>query len=174
MSIGILFQVLPADLEKRVKTALQALRDGILTDIQVISFFFKYFFERLEPMYRNNPIAANAIQESVKNQEIGLVVHRLVDVTMYINTLSDLKFENGVALKIPSLVFDKLQVIEDILLAHTTLTQILVDKKVKVKKLATILRWLAPITTIQTEEILEKVRDEDLALLDKNLKKIGF
>ncbi|MHA1651007.1 MAG: hypothetical protein ACTSYB_12500, partial [Candidatus Helarchaeota archaeon] len=81
MSISILFQVLPDDLERRVKTALQALRDGNITDIEAASFFFNYFFQRLEPMYRNNPKAAQVIQESVKQQEIGLNVPNLVEVT---------------------------------------------------------------------------------------------
>ncbi len=174
MSISILFQVLPDDLERRVKTALQALRDGNITDIEAASFFFNYFFQRLEPMYRNNPKAAQVIQESVKQQEIGLIVPNLVEVTLHIKTISELSFTKGVNPKSPAMIFNALQVVEDILLAKTTLSQALIENKIKIKKMANILRWLAPIATIQTEAILQQVREEDLAILEKNLQKIGY
>ncbi|MDD1777548.1 MAG: hypothetical protein LUQ65_05210 [Candidatus Helarchaeota archaeon] len=174
MTLAIRFQVLPATLETRVKAALQALRDGHLTDIQAMSFFFKYFFQRLAPMYRDAPQIARTIQEAVKNQLVGLVVPNLVDVTLHITTITDLQFTRGVPPKSPSMGFADLQVVEDVILAKTTLPQALIEKKVKVKKLGDILRWLAPISTIQTEETLVKVRNEDLAILEKNLHEIGF
>jgi hypothetical protein len=174
MSLAIRFQVLPAALEKRVKAALQALRDGQLTDIQATSFFFSYFFQRLAPMYRDVPQIAKTIQEAVKNQLVGLVVPNLIDVTLNISTITDLQFTKGVNPKSPTMSFADLQVVEDVILAKTTLPQALIDKKVKVKKLAEILRWLAPISTIQTEETLIKVRTEDLAIIERNLQEIGF
>lgn len=174
MSLAIRFQVLPAALETRVKAALQALRDGKLTDIQATSFFFKYFFQRLAPMYRDTPQIAKTIQEAVKNQLVGLVVPNLIDVTLHINTITDLQFTRVVAIKSPNMAFADLQVVEDIILAKTTLPQALIDKRMKVKKLGDILRWLAPISTIQTEEMLVKVRNEDLAIIEKNLLEIGF
>lgn len=174
MSLAIRFQVLPTTLEKRVKAALQALRDGKLTDIQATSFFFKYFFQRLDPMYQDAPQIAKTIQEAVKNQIVGLIVPSLIDVTLHINTIADLQFTKGVPLKSPSMAFADLQVVEDVILAKTPLPQALIEKKVKVKKLGDILRWLAPISTIQTEEILVKVRNEDLAIIERNLLEIGF
>ena len=42
------------------------------------------------------------------------------------------------------------------------------------KELAEILKWLAPIATIQTEEMLQKVRDEEIALLTQLLEDIGY
>ena len=174
MSLAIRFQILPAALETRVKAALQALRDGHLTEIQATSFFFSYFFQRLAPMYRNNPQTAKIIQDSVKNQVVGLIVPNLIDVTLHITTISDLQFTKGVNPKSPAMGFADLQVVEDVILAKTTLVQALIDKKVKVKKLAEILKWLAPISTIQTEDMLTKVREEDLAIIDLNLREIGF
>lgn len=174
MSLAIRFQVLPPALEKRVKAALQALRDGHLTDIQATSFFFKYFFQRLAPMYRNNPQTAKTIQDAVKNQLVGLIVPNLIEVTLHITTLADLQFTKGVNPKSPAMAFADLQVVEDVILAKTTLVQGLIDKQVKVKKLAEILKWLAPISTIQTEDILVNVREEDLAIIDANLHEIGF
>ena len=174
MSLALRFQVLPNDLEERVKQALQGLRDGKISDIQAASFFFKYFFQRLDPMYRDTPEIATIIQEAVKNQIVGLIVPDLIDVTLHINTISDLQFTKGVNPKSPTMAFIDLQVVEDVILAKTNLAQALIEKKVKVKKLAEILRWLAPITTIQTEELIEKVREEDLAIIDMNLQEIGF
>lgn len=49
MSLAIRFQVLPDDLEARVKLALQALREGKITDIQATSFFFQILFPTLRP-----------------------------------------------------------------------------------------------------------------------------
>lgn len=172
--MSIRFQHLPLELEHRVKTALQALREGNLTDIQAASFFFRYFFQRLEPMYRDNPVAVKTIPAVVKSQEVGLVVPKLVDVTLQITTISDLKFSKGVGIKSPSMIFEDLQTVEDILLARTTLPQALVDKKIKVKKLASILKWLAPIATLQSEETLQQIREEDLNILAQNLQEIGY
>ena len=129
MSVGIRFQVLPEELEVRVKTALKALVDGKITDIQVAMFFFKYFFQRLEPMYRDNQSAANTIQEAVKNQFVGLIVPNLVEVTLYINTIDDMEFTKGVAFKTPILDFKNLQVVEDVVLARITLAETLMNKK---------------------------------------------
>jgi len=174
MSLALRFQILPEDLEARVKLALQALREGKISDIQAASFFFKYFFQRLYPMYRDTLEIATIIQDAVKNQIVGLIVPGLIDVTLHINTISDLQFTNGVNPKSPAMVFIDLQVVEEVILAKTNLAQALIQKKVKVKKLAEILKWLAPITTIQTEEMIEKVRDEDLIIINTNLQEIGF
>ena len=46
--------------------------------------------------------------------------------------------------------------------------------KIKIKKLAKILKWLAPIATLQTEEVLQKVRDEELKILNQLLEDMGF
>lgn len=172
--MAIRFQSLPEDLENRVKLALGALVEGNLTDIQAASFFFKYFFQRLDPMYMDTPKVAEIIREAVKNQDVGLVVPKYIDVTMHINTITDLVFTNGVAYKTPALTFADLKVVEDIILAYTTLPEALMAKKIKIKKLADILKWLAPIATVQTEEMLQKVRTEELAILNKLLVEIGF
>lgn len=174
MSMAIRFQSLPEELEKRVKLALGAIVEGNLTDIQAASFFFKYFFQRLNPMYNDTPKTAEIIQEAVKDQNVGLIVPKFIDVTMHINTITDLVFTNGVAFKTPSLTFADLKVVEDIILAHTTLPEALMAKRIKIKKLADILKWLAPISTIQTEEMLQKVRDEELIILNELLEEIGF
>ncbi|MHA1267194.1 MAG: hypothetical protein ACTSRS_18290 [Candidatus Helarchaeota archaeon] len=174
MSLAIRFQKLPPALENRVTTALTALAEGKLSDIQAASFFFNYFFQRLEPMYRDNPKTAQMIQDAVKNQNIRMIIPKLVDVTLHINAISDLEFTNKVNLKTPSMTFGELQVIEDILLARKMLTEALMENKIKIKKMADILRWLAPIATLQTEAMLEQVREEDLTILDKNLREIGY
>lgn len=174
MTMAIRFQELPEEMEKRVKLALGAIVKGTLTDIQAASFFFRYFFQRLDPMYEDTPKIAQTIQEAVKNQDVGLVVPKLIDVTMHINTISDLNFANGVGYKTPSLNFADLQVVEDIILAHITLPEALIAKKIKIKKLAKILKWLAPMATIQTEEMLQKVRNEELVILNQLLEDIGF
>lgn len=125
-------------------------------------------------MYRDTQETATIIQEAVKNQVVGLIVPDLIDVTLHIINISDLQFTKGVSPKSPAMAFIDLQVVEDVILAKTNLAQALIEKKVKVKKLADILRWLAPITTIQTEEMITKVREEDLAIIDANLQEIGF
>jgi len=174
MSLAIRFQVLPEDLEIRIKSALQALKIGRISDVQATSFFFKYFFQRLDPMYRHTPEIASTIQKAVENQGVGLIVPDLIEVTLHINTINDLQFAKGVNIKSPAIAFLNLQIVEDVILAKTNLAQALIEKKVKVKKLAEILRWLAPITAIQTEEMIEKVREEDLAIINMNLQEIGF
>jgi hypothetical protein len=175
MSMQILFQHLPEDFEQRVKTALQALQEGNLTDIQAASFFFNYFFQRLEPMYDDAPKTKATIEAGLLNQELGLIVRpNLAEVTMQINSISDLSFSPGVKLKTPSMTFTELQIVEDVLLARITLPEAMMTNKIKVKKLPNILRWLAPIATIQSEEVLQRIRGEDLAILDKNLKVIGY
>ncbi len=83
-------------------------------------------------------------------------------------------FKKGIALKSSAMDFKDLQVVEDIILAHITLPEALIAKKVKVKKLANILKWLAPISTLQTDEMLRKIREEDLAIIEKNLREIGY
>ncbi|MHA1131725.1 MAG: hypothetical protein ACTSQQ_13060, partial [Candidatus Helarchaeota archaeon] len=112
---------------------------------------------------------------AVKNQEIGLIVlPNLVEVTMTIQTISDLAFKHGVKPKTPTMTFTALKIVEDILLARVTLPEAIMTNKIKVKKLPNILRWLAPIATIQSEEVLQKIRAKDLAILDTNLRAIGF
>ncbi len=174
MTMAIRFQVLPEELENRVKSVLNGLVEGKLTDIQMASFFFKYFFQRLDPMYKDTPKIAQTIQDAVKNQDVGLIVPKLIEVTMHINTISDMVFTNGVGYKTPSLSFADLQVVEEVILARINLPEALIAKKIKIKKLGKILKWLAPIATIQTEEMLQKVRDEELALLSPILKEMGF
>jgi hypothetical protein len=153
---------------------LKALVDGKMTDIEGASIFFKYFFLRLKPMYHDAPVIAHTIEKAVQNQQIGLVVPKIVDVVLHINTINDLQFKNGVTIKTPTLVFEKLQVLEKILLGYTTFPEMMIAKKLKIKKLAKILKWMAPIAAIQTEEMLQKVHEEDVALMATLLKELGY
>lgn len=170
----IRFQVLPEELETRFRSALKALEEGTMTDLKAVEFFFKYFFQRLDPMYRDNPKVAQIIKEAVKKQIVGFIVPKLIDVTLDIETISDLRFTKGVSPRSPALIFSDLDSVVEIVLARTTFVEILIAKKLKVKKMAKILRWLAPISTIQTKEMLQKVREEDLAILDRLLQEIDY
>ena len=126
-------------------------------------------------MYRDDPKTKATIEVGLQNQELGLLVRpNLVEVTMQVHTISDLSFSPGVTLKTPSMTFIELQIVEDVLLARITLPEAMMTNKIKVKKLPNILRWLAPIATIQSEEVLQRIRAEDLDILDKNLKAIGY
>ena len=175
MAVNIRFQVLPEELENRFRAAFNALKEGDLTDVQATKFFFKYFFQRLEPMYRDKPKVAQVIQDAVKNQIVGFIVHpNIVDVTLNIETISDLHFSKGVALKNPALIFDKLEDVIGIILTYISIPEALVKKKIQVRKMGKILRWLAPITTIQTEETVQRVREEDLAIFDRLLQEMGY
>ncbi len=174
MSISVKFQILPEETERRVKIALKALVDGKMTDIKGASIFFKYFFLRLKPMYHDTPTIANTIEKAVQNQQIGLVVPNVVDVVLQINTINDLQFKNGVTIKTPTLTFEKLQIIEEILLGYATFPEMLIAKKLKIKKLAKVLKWMAPIAAIQTEEMLQRVYEEDVALMATLLEELGY
>lgn len=174
MSISVRFQILPEETERRVKIALKGLTDGKMTDIEGATIFFKYFFLRLKPMYRNTPTIANTIEKALQNQQVGLIVPNIVDVVLQINTINDLQFKNGVTIKTPSLVFKKLQVIEEVLLGYTTFPEMLIAKKLRIKKLGKILKWMAPIAAIQTEEMLQKVYEEDVALMATLLEELGY
>ena len=160
--------------ERRVKIALKGLTDGKMTDIEGATIFFKYFFLRLKPMYRDTPKIANTIEKALQNQQVGLIVPNVVDVVLQINTINDLQFKNGVTIKTPSLVFEKLQVIEEVLLGYATFPEMLIAKKLRIKKLGKILKWMAPIAAIQTEEMLQKVYEEDVALMATLLEELGY
>jgi hypothetical protein len=126
-------------------------------------------------MYRDNPKAEQVIKDAVKGQTVGFIVEpNLVDATLHIETISDLRFTKGVAQRSPALIFPKLDNVVDIILTYVTIPEAMVKKYLKIRKMGKILRWLAPIATIQTEEIIEKVRDEDLSILDRLIQELGY
>lgn len=144
----IRFQVLPEELEGRVKKAFRALAKGKIIDVQGTKFFFKYFFERLKPMYRDKPKEAKAIKAALQDQVVGLIVPKFVNVTLHIKTIDELIFTEGVAPKDPAMIFDDLHVLEEMILVKTSIADILINKRMNVRKMAKVLKWLAPITTV--------------------------
>jgi hydrogenase-4 membrane subunit HyfE len=174
MSADIRFPTLPSELEKRVRTATRAFLDKAVSDIAMVRFFFQYFFERLEPMYQDTPKVAQSIKKVLTNQQFAIVVPRLVEVTVFTKSVSELNFKQGVDVKDPTITFDGLKTVLYIILSNTTIFKAYMDKKLKIKKVPEILKWLAPIAAIQTDETLKRVQEQDLELISKLLLELGY
>jgi hypothetical protein len=174
MSAEIRFPPLYNELEQRIRVVTRAFIEKVISDVQVIKFFFQYFFQRLELMYENDAKLTRMIQKVLYQQQFAIIVPRLVEVTVIINSIKDLDFKRGADVKDPSITFDSLKTVLDIFFSNTTILKAYTDRKLKIKKIPEILKWLAPISSIQTDETLKRVQEQDLELVSKLLSELGY
>jgi hypothetical protein len=174
MSADIRFPPLPKDLEHRVRFAIRAFIEKTISDVQMVQFFFQYFFQRLELMYQGGSKEARDINKALINQQFSIIVPKLVEVTVTTKSTFELSFTSGIDIKNPSITFDSLKTVLDIILSSTTIFKAYMDKRLKIKKFPEILKWLAPIATLQTPETLARIQEADLNLIKKSLLNIGY
>jgi hypothetical protein len=171
--MDIRFPILSKDDQNRVKEVKKAFLRKELTDIQVVSLFFNYFFNRLKPMY-NGSSKASQIKKAIRNQRFGVVIPKLVNVLVNINTITDLEFSKEIGKKDPKIIFSSIQTVIDIILSKKGLMQAVIKQEINIRGLSTLLKWLAPIALLQTKKNMAKVKENDLKLIDELLTEMGF
>jgi len=174
MSADIRFPRLSEDLEHRVRRAIKSFVEKSLSDVQMVQFFFQYFFQRIELMYQDHSKVAQDINKALANQHFSIIVPKLVEVTVSTNSTFELSFIHGIDIKAPAITFDGLKTVLDIILSNTTIFKAYMDKQLKIKKFPEILRWLAPIAVLQTPETIARIQEADLNLINKSLLDIGY
>jgi hypothetical protein len=168
------FQPLTEELEERAKKAITAFKDNDVTDVQMVTFFFKYFFTRLEPLYKMYPKQAGQVRNTVKDLVFGVRVPKAVNVTVSVKNINEITVVKDTSPKNPVILFDSVKTVELITLAKYSMIQAFLDKKLQVKKLVKILKWLAPIIGLLTHETIKAIRADDLVLIDRLLQEMGY
>jgi hypothetical protein len=167
--------VLTAQLEERVEKSIQSFLQGNIPAIKMVSFFFKYFFFRLEYMFKRIPQnKANTLREVIKNQVFEVIVPNAVQTIVSTNSITDLTIKEGLDKKIPIIIIDTIRTVSDIVLVKTTMLQSFMNGKIKIKKSSDIFKWLAPISSIQNTKMIQDIRKEDLALVESLLQELGY
>jgi hypothetical protein len=95
-------------------------------------------------------------------------------VTVFLKSFDEIPVDEVPDYKAAKLTFDDIWTVFAIIASDTTLMQALLEKKVKIDKMAELAKIFIPIEALNPKERLFEVRDQDMELLSQILLELGF
>jgi len=174
LAVSMTFNELTPELRERGIQFFQAIENKSITGLIAAQFFFRYFFQRLRLMFNGEPDKLEYIASNSMNRKCSLAVRGLFQVTVFLKTFDEILVDETPDYKIPKFTFDNIWTVFAIIASDITLMQSILDKKVKIDKMAELAKIFIPIEALNPKERLLEIRDQDMELLSQILTELGF
>ena len=174
MAVSMTFNPLTPAIRERGIRFFKAIENKSVTGLVAAQFFFRYFFQRLKLMFKGEPDKLDYIAKNSMNRKCVLAVKNLFQVTVFLKSFDEIPVDEIPDYKAPKLTFEDVWIVFAIIASDLTLMQAILDKKVKIDKLADLAMIFIPIEALNPKERLAKVKDQDMELLSQILAELGF
>jgi len=178
MSLGIKFVPMPPDVQKRIIKVIRRIEAGEIDPEFGANFFMNYFVGRLKIIADNHP-KSEKLHQLAKGQRFALIVKKetgenLIEHTALIgDRIDEFKYKAGVIGKdVPSIIFEDVDTFLDVLLNKKEMMQAISEKKMNITKISKLLRWMAPILSLNDEKTQELLEQECPKLMTRVLDEI--
>ena len=157
--MGIKFVPLPEHLQQRVINVMRKVESGEIAPDIGGKFFMDYFSQRLGIILDNYP-DTEKLEQAAKGQQLALIIKDSVDYrATFGDKVTDFTAVPGSKPTDPAMIFLDMDTFLDVVLCKKDLLRAGIEKKVEVRKMAKLLKWMAPILALQddnTQKILEE------------------
>ena len=171
-SMGIKFVPLPEYLQQRVINVMKKIESGELDPGFGGKFFMKYFSQRLGIIIDNHP-NTEKLHEAAKGQQLALIIKDSVDYrATFGDKVTDFTAEPGSKPSDPAMIFYEMDTFLDVILSKKDLLRAGIEKKLEVRKMAMLLKWMAPILALQDDETQKLLEEKCPAILEQVLDEI--
>lgn len=174
MALSMTFNGLTPELRERGIRFFQAIEKKEISGATAGEFFFRYFFQRLQIMFRDAPDKLETISEHSLGHKCMFGVKNLFQVTAHLKAFDEIPVSDEFDRTAPKLTFDNIWTVFEIIANDTTFLDAVLKKRVTIDKMAALAKIFAPIEALQPKDRLAAIKEEDMALLDQILKEIGF
>jgi len=168
------FNPLTPELRERGIRFFKAIENQSVTGLIAAQFFFRYFFQRLKLMFKGEPDKIDYIAKNSMNRKCVLAVKNLFQVTVFLKSFDEIPVDEIPDYKAPKLTFEDIWIVFAIIASDLTLMQALLDKKVRIDKMAELAKIFIPIEALNPKDRLLKVKEQDMELLSQILAELGF
>jgi len=156
---GFKFVPLPEALQKRVIKVMKKIESKEIDPDFGGQLFMKYFAQRLAIIADNHPNSA-LFHKAAKGQRMALIIKGSIDYSAaFGDKITEFTSEKGSKLSDPAMIFNDMDIFLDVILNKKDLMRAGVERKVEVRKMAPLFKWVAPIMAANdanTQKLLEE------------------
>lgn len=156
---GFKFVPLPEELQERVIRVMKKIENGEIDPDLGGEFFMKYFAQRLGIIADNHPNSA-LFHQAAKGQRLALIIKGCIDYSaVFGDKITEFTAVKGSKPSDPAMIFNDMDTFLDVILNKKDLMRAGVEKKVEVRKMAPLFKWIAPIMA-QNDENTQSLLEE--------------
>jgi len=176
LAVSMTFNELTPELRERGIQFFQAIENGSITGATAAQFFFRYFFQRLRLMFQDEPDKLDYIASESMNRKCMLAVKgkNAFQVTVFLKNFDEIPVDETPDYKAPKITFDNIWTVFAVIASDTSLMQAILDKRVKIDKMAALAMIFLPIEALNPKDRLLQVKEQDMELLSQILAELGF
>ena len=171
-AMGIKFVPLPEWLQERVTNVMRKIEAGEIDPSFGGKFFMNYFSQRLGIILENYPDSAE-LEKAAKGQRFAVIIKGSVDYyATFGDKITDFTTAPGSKPSDPAMIFYDMDTFLDVILSKKELLRAGFEKKLEVRKMAKMLRWMAPILALQTDDTQKILEEKCPPILNKVIDEI--
>ncbi len=168
------FNELTPELRERGLRFFKDIENKVVTGQTAAEFFFRYFFQRLKVMFADEPEKLDIITNNSFDSSCMFAVRGLFDVTVYLKSFDEIIVTEKFLPKTAKLTFDNIWTVFAVISSDLTFVQAVIEKKVKIDRLADLAKIFAPIEALSAKERLAAIKTKDMQLLSEILQELGY
>ncbi len=172
-SMGIKFVRLPVPLQERLTKVMRKVESGEIDSDWGSQLFMKYFAQRLGIIVDNSP-NSDILHQAAKGMRLVLIIKgtKIDHTATFGDKVTQFTIERGSKLNDPAMIFMNMDTFLDVILSRKDLMRAGVEKKVEVRKMANLFKWMAPILAMQTDKIQTLLEEKCPPILDQIITEI--
>lgn len=168
------FNELTPELRERGKNFFRAIEARKISGKTAAEFFFRYFFQRLQIMFKEEPEKLDMIANHSFGHKCMFAVRNLFQVTAFLKSYNEIPVDDSFDRTAPKLTFDNIWTVYEIIASDITFVDAVLKQRVKIDKMAALAKIFAPIEALHPKERLLEIREEDMKLLGGIMTELGF
>jgi hypothetical protein len=175
---GIRFVRLPEPLQERLTKVMRKVESGEVDPDWGSQLFLRYFAQRLGIIV-NNSSKRDFLNQIAKGMRLALLIKgtNINHTATFGDTVTQITIARGSKFSDPAMIFNNMDIFLDVILSRQDFLRASIEKKVEVRKAATLFKWMGPITAMQddrTQAILEEkcppILDQIIAEIESKVK----
>jgi hypothetical protein len=169
---GFKFVQLPEELQKRVIRVMKKIESHEIDPDVGGEFFMNYFAQRLGIIADNHPNSA-LFHQAAKGQHLVLIIKGCIDYSaVFGDKITEFTAQRGSKPSDPAMIFNDMDTFLDVILNKKDLMRAGVEKKVEVRKMAPLFKWMAPIMAANDEKTQQLLEEKCPKLLEAAIAEI--
>ena len=170
---GIRFVRLPVPLQERLTKVMRKVESGEIDPDWGSQLFLRYFAQRLGIIV-NNSSKRDYLNSIAKGMRLALIIKgtNINHTATFGDTVTQITIERGSKLSESAMIFMNMDIFLDVILSRKDLMRSSIEKKVEIRKVAHLFKWMGPIAAMQDDRTQALLEEKCPPLLDQIITEI--
>lgn len=170
--LGIEFIGFSPEVDRRIWRMFDSIKKGKTPPDRAIDMLIRVISEFI-CAYEGDPEVCEAL-EAIVGKKVAVSIPGVADATGTLLSGGEVEIEDGIDRSVPLATVYELDTLYALLTGKLSDVEAIMSKKIEIKGLAQIIRWIAPFVALQNKKRNEHFRKNLEHCVDKVLKKSGF